>query len=127
MNAHSHLDRGTLPILMLKLYLRIECGAQCITGRVERRGKRIPDNLKNISILGFDSPLQDLTMPREQRRQHVRKSLREYGTAFDICKKKGNSSTRLRCHKSSFRFRHYDINNLFWKQVVTGLAKRTVG
>ena len=94
MNPHADLDRNGSPCLVMQLSLCIQRGVQCITGGVERRGKRIAYHLEDISVISFNCLMQDLIMSRQKHRHLIWMLLCQFGAAFDVGEEEGNRSRR---------------------------------
>ena len=78
----------------MKQSLCVQRSIQRVAGGVESRGKRIPNNLKDIAVIRLNGLIQNLMVPRKQRRQRVRILLRQFSAAFDIGEEKCDGACR---------------------------------
>jgi hypothetical protein len=92
MNPHADFDRCIPPILVVKIHLRLDGSAYCISRGVECYAECIANDLKDISVVRIHRGLQDGMMAFAQNLPFIGMFLSEFCTALDIGEKEGDSA-----------------------------------
>ncbi len=72
--------------------MRVECHVYRVAGGVERRAKRIANDLKYTAIARLNRPIQNFMMPRQQGHHFIWMLLCEFGASFDVGEEEGDGA-----------------------------------
>ena len=94
MDAHAYENGRGGPRFLLQRALRFHCRIQRVARAVERDGKRITHELKDIPVVRINRLMQNFMVAREERRHRFDMMLCQFRAAFNIRKEKGDSARR---------------------------------